>query len=464
MQEKQTEKKKRTFQVPDTYVIIFFLTIFAIVLTLVLPAGSYQMVTNEAGQSVVDPNSFTFTPDVHLTVADVFCSLYNGLKNGANTIFLVLIIGGVFQIVLDTGTIEAVINVTVNKLQEKALLIFPFVMVLMSFLGALGVGINVALAFIPIGVALCKKFRLDPIVAVAMFYLSSNTGFSASPVNPFTVLLAQDLSGVQYMSGFGLRLFICCLITVMAIVYVMRYSQKIRKDPSASIMQVYQEEHTEKLNLAVTGRQLVIFVAMAAAFAYYTWGAITYDWDLSILSGCLVALGLFAGIVGRMNADAIAKSFVAGCKSMVYSAVLVGFAGAISVVMTAGGVIHSIVYYLCIPLASLPAELAAVGMYVAETIIAIFIPSGSGQAYVTIPLMAPMADVLGFSRQIAILAFQFADGFTNAVPPTTSLLMGCLGVAGVPYQKWLRFSVPLFGAFAVVACVTLVAATMTGWA
>jgi uncharacterized ion transporter superfamily protein YfcC len=459
-------EKESKFKMPDTYVIIFFLVVFAVILAYIVPAGSYKTLTNEAGKSIgVDPNSFTFTDNVHLSIADIFCSLYNGLKNGANTIFLVLIVGGVFQIILDTGAVDAIINVTINKLQSKAILIFPTLMLLMIFLGAVGIGINVALAFIPIGIALCKRFKLDPIVSVAMFYLSSNTGFSASPINPYTVLLAQDISSVQFMSGFGFRMIVCCIVSVISVIYVMSYCAKVMKDPVASIMDAYTDKEGEGGHtLHVTSRQLIIFISMILSFSYYTWGAVQYNWGLDLLSGVLVALGLFAGILGRLGANGIAKSFVEGCKSMVFSAMLVGFAGAISVVLTKGGVIHSIVHYICIPLLMLPKALAACGMYVANSLINIMIPSGSGQAYVVVPLMAPMADVLGFSRQVAISAFQYGDGFMNAVQPTTSLLMGCLGIAGIPYFKWLRFSLPLFAIYAMISCVALIIAVAIGWA
>jgi uncharacterized ion transporter superfamily protein YfcC len=184
---------------------------------------------------------------------------------------------------------------------------------------------------------------------------------------------------------------------------------------------------------------------------------------LDILSGWMIGLALFAGIVSRISANNMANYFVNGCKSMVFSAMLVGFAGAISVVLTAGGVIHSVVYYLCIPLVALPKGIAACGMFLVNAIFNILIPSGSGQCYVTVPLMAPMADVLGFSRQTAIAAFQYGDGYMNALQPTTSLLMGCLGIAGVPYAKWFKFSLPLYLILTVTSFIALIFMVAIGW-
>ena len=446
---------------PDTYVIVFFLIVLVCVLTYVIPAGVYNTVK---GSRMIDPASFHFVPKNPAGIGDFLNSFMEGLLQGGGTIFMCLMVGGAFRILSDTGSIEAILALTIKKTKGNYALILPSVIVVMSVLGALGVGNNVALAFVPILIAFARRLRLDAVVVTAVLYLASNTGFSISPMNPFTVLLGQHIAGIPQMSGLGVRSLLWVLFTGTCIWYILRYCKKIQQDPTQSITGILKMEGQEKDEVMETKPAHVInFAVLVAVFVVYAYGGIKWNWGLKDLGSAMVVLGLVSGIVGRMSANAIAASFVKGVKDMAYPCMLIGFAGSVSVIMTNAKIIHSVVYYMTMPLTQLPAALSATGMFIANFLFNFITSSGSGQCYIVMPLQAPAADVLGFSRQIAVTAFQLGDGLGNVISPLSGLMMGTIAVAQVPFDKWLRFVTPFTIILSVYSIIFLVAATILGW-
>lgn len=461
MSQTPTTAKKKKFSMPDTYVIVFALVIVACILTYIIPAGVYDTVE---GSKAVNPDSFHFVEESPATLGDFLNSFMAGLSQGRSTIFAVFLIGGAFQILMDTGSVDAMLALAIKKTKGRYNLIIPVVITVMSLLGALGVGNNVGLAFVPILIILARRLRLDTIVVVGCLYLASNTGFSISPVNPFTVLLGQELAGVTQMSGAIPRLLMWMLFTATCIWYVLRYCKKIQKDPSRSITGILDAEGNESDEMMeVKPRHLINFGILIAVFAVYSYGGIKFNWGIDSLGACMMVLAVLTGIVGRLSANEMAASFVNGAKTMIYSALLIGFAGAISVIMTNSNIIHTIVYYITLPLANLPAAISAVGMFIVNFFFNFLTSSGSGQCYIVMPIMAPVADVLEISRQVAITAFQFGDGLGNVLSPISGLMMGTIGMAHVPYEKWLKFVIPFTVILSVFAAIFLVAATMLGW-
>lgn len=458
--EDKIKKAKRKFQMPDTYVIIVFLMIAMCILTYIIPAGQYRMSEDKS----VIPGTFHYIHRNPAGPGDFFGSFFTGLQGGAGTIFLVFLIGGAFQVLTDTGTIDAVLGVTVQKTKENYVLITLAVVVLMSLLGALGVGNNVALAFTPIMITLCMKLQLDAVVAAALMYFASNAGFASSPVNPFTVLLAQNLSGVTPMSGVGLRALLWFLFTGITAVFIITYCRNIRSDPSKSITGVcVPQEAGREETVRLKPAHILNMALLIAVFAVYSYGGIRQNWGISALGTAMMILAFASGIIGGMGPNQIASSFMRGAKTMVYSALLVGFANAINVIMTDANIIHSVIYYLTLPLSALPKTLAAAGMFAVNFLFNFFVPSGSGQCYIVMPLMAPAADILGVTRQVAISAYQLGDGLCNAIIPTSGLLMGTLGIAKVPYEKWLKFSLPATLILSGTAVIFLIAVSAAGW-
>lgn len=455
--------KTKKIAMPDTYVLIVMLIIIMCIMTYIIPSGKYDFVE---GTKMVVPGSYHSVEQNPAGIGDFLGSFLAGMKNGSTTIFIVFLIGGAFQILMDTGSVDAMLALALRKAKGNYGIIIGSIFVVMSILGMLGVGNNVALAFIPIMVMLCTKLRLDSIVVVAIMYFASNLGFSGSPMNPFTVLLAQDISDVQQMSGFLPRCIMWLVFTSIGVVWTVKYCNKIIEHPEKSITGIY-EKKGEELNtdvMEVKPVHIICMLILVAVFAVYAYGGIKFNWDISVLGSAMVVLAFLCGIAGKMSPDQMAKSFVEGAKTMVYSALLIGFASGINVIMTNANIIHSIIYYLTLPLLSLPKIFASVGMFIVNFLFNFFVSSGSGQCYVVMPLMAPAADVLGLTRQVAISAFQYGDGLCNVVIPTSGLLMGSLGAAKVPFDKWLKFSAPVTFLAAIAASAFIIVMTMIGWA
>jgi uncharacterized ion transporter superfamily protein YfcC len=460
-------EQKKKFKIPNTYTLIMLFVMVAVALTYIIPAGQYEMIKDATtGKTLIDPSSFHFVDRTPVGIMGFLLSITNGMNGAAGVIFLVFLVGGFFQVINDTGAIDAAINVSINKLEKKALLVIPFIMVVMSVLGALGIIVNAVIAFIPIGIALAKKLKLDPIAGVAIMYIGAYSGFTATPMGPFNTVLGQTIAGIPIMSGFGYRTFIWAIVFIVSLWYVVRYVKKVQSDIGNSVLDKIEWAESDggsTGNNSFTFQHGLVLVALFAGFVLYAYGSFKLKWGLSYLSAIMLGVALISGLIARQNPDDMAVSFINGCKSMVYGALVIGFAKAITIVLTDGNIIHSIIYYMSIPLSKAGATLSGALMFYINLLFNFFVPSGSGQAMVVMPLMAPMADVVGVSRQIAVSAYQYGDGFSNTVIPTSGVLMASLGVAKVPYEKWLKFMLPLFGIWVAIGSVALIVGTLIGW-
>lgn len=460
-------REKKRFKVPNTYTLIVLFVIIAVALTYIIPAGQYEMVKDATtGKTLIDPNSFNFVERSPVGVMGFLLSIVNGMIGAAKIIFSVFLVGGCFQIINDTGAIDEAINLSINKLEKKALLVIPIIMAVMSVLGALGIIANAVIAFIPIGVMLAKKLKLDPVAGIAIMYLGAYSGFTTSPMNPFNVVLGQTIADVPLMSGFVYRSLIWAVIFVVTVWYLIRYSRKLKSNIKNSVLdniEWMEPSETVKTTSSFNWRHCLVLFVLIAGFVVYAYGSFKLDWGINHLGAVMIAVALISGIIGRMHPDDMSTSFISGCKNMVYGALVIGFAKAITIVLTDGNIIHSIIYYMSIPLSKVGSTFAGVFMFYINLIFNFFVPSGSGQAMVVMPLMAPMADVVGVSRQIAILAYQFGDGFSNTIIPTSGVLMAVIGVAKVPYEKWLKFMLPLFGIWVAIGSIAIIIGTLIGW-
>lgn len=459
--------KKKRFSVPNTYTLVMIFIIVAALATYVLPAGKYGTVKDAAGKDVIDPNAFEFVERNPVSIGNFLMSIPKGMTNGQATIFLVFLVGGFFQIINDTGAIDLAINASINKLENRALLVIPVIMIIMSILGALGIVVNAVVAFIPIGIALAKKLKIDPVAGAGIMYLSSYAGFGTSPMSPFTTILGQTIAGIAPMSGFGFRAIVLVILTLVTTLYVYRYSVKVIKDPKESVLEGFKWDNDsdrvdEDKKFHVS--HVIVLLSLVVGFIVYGYGTYKLSWGLNHLSGMMLAVALISGLAVKMHPDEMAKSFVKGAQSMVFGALVIGFASAITIVLTEGSVIHSIIYYLTIPLTKMPKVISAIGMFLANLLFNVVVPSGSGQAMIVMPLMAPMADVVGVTRQVAVTAFQYGDGFSNIIIPTSGVLMAVLGVAKIPFEKWVKFVAPLFAIWTAVGILAVTVATLIGLA
>lgn len=440
-------KNKTRIKVPNTYVLIFGFVILAALLTYILPAGEYNLVEDEVtGRSLVDPTSFQFVDRNPASLMDFLLAVPRGLTKSASIIFLIFIVGGAFKVIDDTGALRVSISALVDKVGDKAHIVVPVVMAGMSILGALGIVVTSSIAFIPLGVMLARRLRLDPVAGVAFMYIGAYSGFVASPILPATLQLAQNIAGLEPLSGIGLRFVVWLAVFISATLYTIRYTIKVRRDQNNSVLDKIDwgdiEAFDEKEKFSVTHGLVLLLVV--AVFTVYAYGALNWKWGNDHMAAMLILAGLLSAIIARMKPDQVAESFILGCKNIVFGTLIIGFASAISIVLSEGKIIHTIIHGLSIPLVGLPSMLSANCMLLVNLLFNFFVSSGSGQAAVVMPLMAPMADIVGITRQVAVCAYQWGDGFSNTIIPTSGVLMAVLAVAKVPFEKWLKFMIPLF--------------------
>lgn len=452
---------------PHTYVILVMVILIMTACTYFIPAGEYDRVEVD-GRTVVDADSYHSVENSPVGFFELFKSIPEGYNQACAIIFFIFIIGGSFHIVTSTGAIEKGIGRLAKASQGRERLLIPLITFTFSLAGGTFGMSEEGIVFVPIGVALARAVGFDAIVGMAIVALGIGVGFSSGFMNPFTVGVAQGIAEVPTFSGMGLRLVVWVVMLLITIIYIMRYAKKIKQNPELSIVRELEEEekdsHIDLENLGqLTLRDKLILLSLMGTIIVLIYGVFNYGWYLTELCALFIILGILSGLIAGFGPSRIAREFVIGAKDMVFGALVVGIARTILVVMTNGMIIDSIVHALASFISILPRGIAAVAMMLVQAIINFFIPSGSGQAAATMPLMTPLCDVIGLTRQTAVLAYQFGDGFTNSIIPTSAVLMGNLSVAKISYEKWLKFIAPLMGIWLTASAVFMVIATVINY-
>jgi len=443
-------KPARQFHVPHTLVLLFGMIVLAYGLTLVLTPGSYERFTNEAGREQVLPGSYQLATDVeHLPPTEIFTAIPHGFEAAGEIIFFILIIGGMFGVFRATGAADAAIGSMLRKFGSRPALLLGGTMAIFA-LGSATIGMaEEFIPFVPLLLALTAALGMDAMVAVGVVCVGYGVGYGAALINPFTVFIAQDIAGVPQGSGLTFRAILLVLFFLVGFHHVADIESDVHIKP--------------RDDLPLTGRRLGVLIALGIALVALIVGLKFWDWYLVEMGALFLALSIVMALVGGVSTDDAAKQFGLGASELTMTAMLVGFARSIQVVLEHGGVVDTIIAGLANPLQRLAPELAAAGMFMVQSVLNFFIPSGSGQAYVTMPLMAPLADLVEVSRQTAVLAFQFGDGFTNILVPTNAVLIGILSIAAVPYDRWVRFLMPFMLKVWLLGSIALVIAVMIGY-
>ena len=463
MTEEATQSRRasrRETRFPDALVLVFGLIVAAQLATYVLPAGAFE----REGRQVVR-GTYHAVEAEPLPVFTFLTAIPTGLADASDIIFFILIVGGVFGVLRATGAVDALIGLAIRRFGGRPALLVGGMVTLFA-LGSSTVGMaEEYMPFVPLLVTLCLALRMDAVAALGIIYVGAGIGYGCAALNPFTVLIAQDIAGVALTSGQGVRWLALVVCLAVGVHHILRYVRRVREQPDRSLVRgvSYDEGFELPDDVALTpARQLVagVFLAGVALFVY---GVGAHEWYLTELTAVFLAMALLSAAVARLTPNAAAAAFSRGAAELTATAVIVGFARTIQVVLTEGQVIDTVINALATPLQAFPAQVAAIGMLGVQTLCNLFIPSGSGQAYVTMPIMAPIADLTGLTRQTAVLAYQFGDGFTNMAVPTNALLMGMLGLARIPYHQWLRFVGPLLLKLYAVAVIVLVLAVGLGY-
>lgn len=453
-------------KVPHTLVLLFSMMVFALILTYVLPQGTFQTTENEEGRSVVVPDSYEkYEERSYLSVWSLFIILPRAFADSQGIIFFVLIIGGALAVIKSTGTIDAFLGKLLEKFGSR-----PQILIVLSMLvfavGSSTLGMaEEYLPFITVLIALCLGMKMDIISAVGIMVVGYGVGYGVAAINPFTVILAQQVAEVPPISGMWYRIVLFVPFFLVGWHHVQKYAIGVQKDPTKSLMLNVEndQEHAETTYPKLTKLHVFILVLTFLAIALIVFGISNWHWYLTELGAVFFGLAVIVTIVSRINPSKAAITFGIGASELTMTALLIGFARSIALLLEDGQVLHTIVNALAIPLQKTGPELASVGMYMFQSLLNFFIPSGSGQAFVTMPLMSPIADLTGVSRQVAVLAYQFGDGFTNMLVPTNAVLMGIIGIAGIPYDKWFKFIIPLMVKFWILGSIALVIAVWIGY-
>lgn len=463
------QKRGGGFKVPHTLVIISAIILLVAVATYLVPGGAYEKIVNEAGKTVVVDGSFKYVESKPQGVFDVLQAPIQGIIEGAEIIAFLFIVGGAFNIITKTKAIDFGIMRIVNVFKGKEIFIIPIIFFIFSLGGAVFGMTEEAIPFIAMMIPLTLVLGYDSIVAVAITYLACNTGFAAAMLNPFNVGIAQSIAEIPMYSGIEYRTIIWFVSTLVTIGFIMIYANKIKKNPKLS--PVYESDQQKRQNLTDFESQddqfllshKIILLLIALCMGTIVWGVLAKGFWIPQIAAVFLVTGLLAGIVGKLSLDEMADAFILGAKDMIGAAIMLGFARSIVILAENAGIIDTILFHLAQVLGSISGMLASYLMLPVQMFINFFISSGSGQAALTMPILAPLGDLIGISRQLTVLIFQLGDGFSNAMFPTSGILIACIGVAGIPYAKWLKWILPLQGIVFALGIAFITIAQVIGW-
>ncbi len=439
----------RKSKVPHTYVLLFSLIILAVIGSYVLPAGQFDRVQDEkTHKTIVVPGSFKQVEQTPVSFFDTFIAIQKGMIDAGSVVFFVFLVYASFFVVMQTHALHAFIGWLLRVMEGKEILIIPVFMYLFALGGSIFGMFEETFGFIPLFVGLAIAMGYDAIVGMSMVSLGVAMGFAAAFMNPFTVGLAQKFAELPLFSAMGFRMVSWFVLVTMSVLWTMRYAKKIKADPTKSIMYGVDMgslalDHDELLESKFTGRDKLVLTYVVAIIGLLVWGVIKKGWYFNEIAGLFLIMGIFAGFISGMKPSQLASCYVEGLKDITFGALVIGLSRGILIVMREGNIIDTVIYGLAQPLSLFPKWVAAEGMLFIQTLINFFIPSGSGQAATTMPIMAPLSDLLGITRQTAVLAYQYGDGFSNILWPTTLLPVIC-GIARVPIEKWWKYFVPFF--------------------
>jgi len=461
----------------DTTLLLFFMLVAAAVLTWILPAGAFVKETVEVPgvgtREVVVPGSFQLLAESSPQgLFAVLMAPIRGIVDAADIVGFVLIVGGTFALLQKTGAVDAGLRRLVQLSTRSAHVeraIIPLFMVLFSLGGAIFGMAEETIPFVLIFVPMARSLGYDTLVGVAIPFIGSQVGFAAAFLNPFTIGVAQGIADIPLFSGIGLRFVLWVIATAIGIAFVMIYAVRVKRAPEmrfVSDFDAYDVPSEVAADFEITSlsrRHKIVLVTFVAGIVLLVIGVIRWGWYIEEIAGLFLGLGIAIGIAGRLSPTEITSGFMDGARALVVTAIIIGFARGILVVLTDGQVVDTMLASMATSIAGIGPAASALMMYIVQTVLNFFVPSGSGQAALTMPIMSPLADLVGVSRQVAVLAFQLGDGFTNMIIPTNAVLIGGLALAGIPWSRWAKWVLPLQGILFLLSLLVLTVAVSIGY-
>lgn len=463
-----TKKTKWYERIPHTYIILFSLVVLAAILTWIVPAGEFNRI-EQNGRMIIEPGTYHLVESNHAKPFDIFTAIAKGLQSSSNVIFMILLSSGAFKLINSTGAIENSIGTMlkkVNKMKIPGSLIIILITFLFSCMG-LVIGPEIQIPFTIIGVSIALGLGYDLIVGLGMIVIGGGIGFATGPVCASTVGTADAICGLPLFSGIGLRTinwFFCTLIGALILV---RYANRVKKNPNKSYV---KDISTEGLGFSksfdeykIEKQDKKILVILVGLFVLLIVGPIKWGWYLDEMMSVFVIAAIITAIIARYSVNNAIDIFCKGAGDMIGAAMMVGLGRAIQVIMENGNIMDTVVNALSAPLVNFGPALAAIFMTLVHGVINFVIPSGSGQAAATMPLMFPIGQMIGLTDQTSILAFQVGDGITNLIYPTLGALMAMCGIARVPFGQWVKFAIKVVLGVYVVSWFFLLIAVKINW-
>ncbi len=442
--------------IPHTYVILFTLVLLACLMTYLIPAGKYDQVFDETSkQTLVIAGSYHKVESTPIAPYLILHKYYEALSSPktASLVFFILLIGGAFEIILETESLSALCERLLSYMKCRELWIIPIFVCLFSIFG-FTMGLTTAsVVFVPIGIAAATELGIPKMCGMAMVALGTNAGFTAGIFNPFSVGTAQLIAEVPLYSGAGLRWVVLLVLNFVTSLYLMYYASKHKVTC----------QNTTKHKKAMTSRQKLAVTEFVIAFVLLTFGISQLSWGTNDIVVLFLIIGIVMGLSSGFTVSRICEIFTDGCKKMIKGVLIIGIAATIRVVLMEGNIMDTITYAMTQSINHLPLQIQLLGMFLLNAIINFLITSGSAKAALIMPLLTPMADTLGISRQSAVFAFQLGDGLTNLASPISTTLNGVLAVAEEPYEKWIRFYIPLVGIYILTGGLLILLATLISY-
>ena len=452
---------------PHVFVILVVLVILSTVLTYIIPAGTYERIVDEATkQTIVDPDSFHFISNAPISFTQIPVYIYNAIVKAANTIFMVIIGTAAIEVLIATGAFDVALKQAMIKLRGREEIALVGMMAVFALLGINTNSVRY-IAYVPLLVMMFRLCGYDAMTAVAVLIAAVGGTFSCGIASMSITAVAQDLAGLPKFSGLWFRVLSAVVIFIISVIYILRYARKVKKDPSKSV--VYELEQNEKdsivniesLNDAKMDlRKWGVVIVFAANVVISVIGCLAFNWGNAQVCGLAMFLAVIGGLIGGFNLNEISRHFAKGASKCLTTGLMIGIAGAISSVMTDGKIVDTVVYAMVSLFNLFPRILQPAVLYVLNTIINVFITSGSGQAAVVMPIFIPLSDIVGITRQTCVLAFNFGDGFSNFIIPTAASLVGVIAVANITLPQWIKFFWKLFLAWSAAAMVLVTIAQM----
>lgn len=473
----ESSKGIKQFKVPHVYAIIFALMVIFAVLTWIVPSGSYQRQevngrevtvagTYEQSEKTYIDEETGDEVDLRQGVFDVLQAPTRGIQEVIEVVAFILIVGGSFQVITKTGAITSGMGRVVRRFKNKDILIIPIAMVLFA-LGGTSFGMaEETLPFFAIFMPIMMAMGFDSMTAFMVVFVGARTGYIASTINPFNVLIAQGILGIQGNPQLWLRMIAWVVLTAVAITWVVLYARRVKKNPESSI--TFEDDIAKKVEFAAdesaldaefTGRQKGVLAVFIAGMCLIIWGLVTQGWYMNEISAVFLAMGLLAGVIAGFSQDVIAQEFVAGIADFAFSAIVVGLARGILVIASDGMIIDTILNALATGLGGIPAVLFTTLLYAVENLLAILVPSSSGLAALTAPIFGPLTELMGLNPEAAVWALSMGSATMSLICPTSAILVAGLGVCKIKLGQWWK---TVWKFFLVVSLINIVFVAISG--